>query len=209
MASRDPDETLRALSVLAALLEPFAGRHANLAAERLIENFGSLGRALAASPEQLAIALDPDHKIAHSIVAARTLVRAGLYEQVRRTPVSVREPAFRDYLRLLIGRSPTECLHATFVTHDWRYLGDELLTHGATKQVEGDLRRLLARAFDLGAHGIILAHNHPSGSAEPSDEDIALTARVAELTGSVGIMLLDHLIVGGVDIVSLRERELI
>lgn len=194
---------------MADLLEPFAGSHARVAAERLIEHFGSLGRALAASPEQLSAALDVDHKIAHSIVAARTLVRAGLYEQVRRTTVSVCDPAFRDYLRLLIGRSPTECLHATFVTHDWGYLGDEMLTHGATTQVEGGLRRLLARAFDLGAQGIVLAHNHPSGSAEPSDEDIALTARIAGLTQSVGIMLLDHLIIGGIEIVSMRERELL
>ena len=194
---------------MAKLLEPFAGENADVAAKRLIENFGSLGRALFASPEQLIDALDLDPAIAHAMIAARELVRAGLHEQVRRTPVSIRDPAFRDYLRLLFGRSATECLHATFVAHDWGYLADEMLTSGATTQVEGDLRRLLARAFDVGAHGIILAHNHPSGSAEPSDEDIALTARIAGLTQSVGIVLLDHLIVGSIDIVSMREKGLL
>lgn len=194
---------------MANLLRPFAGKRADHAASRLIGHFGSLGAALAASPEQLACALGRERDLVRAIVAARTLVAAGLYERVWRATVSVRDPAFRDYLRMLIGKSPTECLHATFVTHDWGYLADETLTHGATTQVEGDLRRLLSRAFDVGAHGVILAHNHPSGSAEPSAADIALTLRIAELTKSVGVQLLDHLIVGGIDIVSMRERELI
>lgn len=194
---------------MAALLEPFAGKNAFVAAERLITHFGGLGRALAASPEQLAAALGKDAALVDTIIAARTLIGAGLREQVSRTPVSVTSQAFGDYLRLLIGKSPTEVLHATFVTHDWGYLADETLTDGATAHVEGDLRRLLGRAFDVGAQGVILAHNHPSGSAEPSDEDVVLTLRIAELTKAVGVQLLDHLIVGESDIVSMRERELL
>lgn len=194
---------------MANLLAPFAGDRAPAAADRLIAHFGSLGRALAASHEHLVSALGSDTPLPRTIVAARALIRAGLRDQVSRTPVSIGDLAFRDYLRALIGNSPTECLHATFVNHDWGYLADEIITEGATTRVKGDLRRLLSRAFDVGAQGVILAHNHPSGSAEPSAEDIALTARIAKLTGSVGVQLLDHLIVGGTDIVSMRARELI
>lgn len=194
---------------MANLLEPFAGDRALAVADRLITHFGSLGRALAASHEQLVTALGNDSPLARTLVAARALIRAGLREQVSRTAVSPRDLSFRDYLRTLIGKSATECLHATFVNHDWGYLADEMIGQGATTRVEGDLRRLLGRAFDLGAQGIILAHNHPSGSAEPSEEDIALTARIANLTRSVGVQLLDHLIVGGNRIVSMRERGLL
>ena len=70
-------------------------------------------------------------------------------------------------------------------------------------------RQLLSRAFDLGASGIILAHNHPSGSSEPSEADIALTQRIAAFTRSVHIVVLDHLIVGEADIVSMKERGLL
>ena len=53
------------------------------------------------------------------------------------------------------------------------------------------------------------AHNHPSGSAEPSAEDIRLTRRIANLTQAVGVQLLDHLIFAGADMVSMRERGLL
>lgn len=194
---------------MADLIEPFAGRRSPVAADRLIGHFGSLGRALAASPEQLATALGTDRKLARSILAARRLVHAGLREEVQRSPVSPLDPAYRSYLALVLGNASTESLHATFVTNDWGYLADEIITQGGTGHVEADLRRLLSRAFDLGARGIILAHNHPSGSAEPSDDDVALTRRIALLAGSVGVRILDHLIVGAGKIVSMGERELL
>lgn len=194
---------------MAHLLKPFAGERAHDAAVRLIAHFGSLGRALDASAEQLATAIGSDDELVGAIVAARALIRAGLRETVVRTQVSTRDPRFRDYLRSLIANSPTECLHATFVAQDWGYLADEMLAQGGVSQVEGDLRRLLERAFDVGAQGVVLAHNHPSGSAEPSAEDIRLTRRIAELTQAVGVQLLDHLIFAGTDMVSMHERGLL
>ena len=194
---------------MADLIEPFAGDVAEIAADRLIRHFGTLAHALAATPEQLASALEGNRRLAASIVAARTLFEAGLRERVSREAVSVSNPAFRKYLRFLIGGSATERLHATFLARDCGYIADEQIADGTTGEVQANLRRLLGRAFDLGAHGIILAHNHPSQSAEPSVDDIALTRTIAQLTKSVGIQLLDHLIVGGKDIVSMRQRGLI
>ena len=194
---------------MAHLLKPFAGERAHDAAVRLIAHFGSLGRALDASAGQLAAAIGSDDDLVGAIVAARALIKAGLREQVVRTQVSIGDPRFRDYLRSLLANSPTECLHATFVAQDWGYLADEMLAQGGTGQVESDLRRLLERAFEVGAQGVVLAHNHPSGSAEPSADDIRLTRRIADLTQAVGVQLLDHLIVAGTDMVSMRERGLL
>lgn len=194
---------------MAPLLEPFAGRRSEIAADRLIAHFGGLGRALSASREQLDVALPGEKKLVSAIVAARALFEAGLRERISRTRVGIDDPDFRQYLQLLIGKSATECLHATFVTTDCEYLGDERIASGTPGQVESNLRRLLARAFDLGARGIILAHNHPSGSPEPSEADIALTRRIAALTGTVGVLLLDHLIVGADAITSMKERGLL
>lgn len=194
---------------MAPLLEPFAGRHSQVAADRLIAHFGGLGRALSASREQLATAL-PDHSdLVTAIIAARALSEAGLRERISRTQVGIADSDYRQYLRMQIGKSATECLHATFVTHDWAYLGDERMASGTPGQVDSNLRGLLSRAFDLGASGIILAHNHPSGSSEPSEADIALTQRIAAFTRSVDIVVLDHLIVGEADIVSMKERGLL
>lgn len=194
---------------MAELLEPFAGRSAEIVADQLIRHFGGLGRALSAPREQLDVALPGQQVVVRSIVAARALFEAGLRERMSRARVGIANPDYRQYLQFQIGKSATECLHATFVTQDWGYLGDERIANGASGQVDASLRTLLSRAFDLGARGVILAHNHPSGSSEPSDADIALTRRIAELTRSVDVLLLDHLIVGADAIVSMKERDLI
>lgn len=194
---------------MAELLEPFAGRGSQAAAERLIAHYGGLGRALLAPRESLETTLHDHPGLAARIVAARSLFEAGLLEQIRRTTISASDPDYRRYLRYQIGKSPVELLHATFVTADWGYLADERIASGTRAQVDMNLRFLLTRAFDVGAHGILLAHNHPSGSSEPSDSDIVLTRRLAEATRAVGVELLDHLIVGTPEIVSMKERGLL
>jgi len=63
--------------------------------------------------------------------------------------------------------------------------------------------------YQLVTAAIRVVHNHPSGSAEPSDNDVALTRRIVLLASSVRIQILDHLIVGASRIISMRERELL
>jgi len=194
---------------VAQLLEPFAGNRAESAAHRLITHFGGLGRALSATPAQLERALADDRELAAKILAARSLFEAALHEKLSHSTVSAADPDYRRYLRLTIGKSPVECLHATYVTSQWGYLADDRIATGTPAQVELNLRFFLGRAFDVGAHGVLLAHNHPSGSAEPSAADIAITQRIARLTQSVGVLLLDHLIIGADAIVSMKERKLL
>lgn len=194
---------------MADLLKPFAGHQAEDAAERLISHFGGLGRALLASREQLDVALFDNKSLVDTIVAARDLVGAGLYERIQRTPISADDPDYRRYLRFTIGKGAVERLHATFVTAEWGYIADDQIAVGSAVQVDANVRFLLGRAFDVGAHGVLLAHNHPSGSAEPSAGDIAQTRRIGELIRAVGVELLDHLIVGDDDIVSMKARGLL
>ena len=72
-------------------------------------------------------------------------------------------------------------------------------------------RDIFAPAFNLGASGLILTHNHPSGNPEPSDEDLLLTEKVRHLAELLGVKFLDHLIVTKNNYFSLREhfRELL
>lgn len=57
------------------------------------------------------------------------------------------------------------------------------------------IRAVIARALELGATGIILAHNHPSGTIMPSKEDVALTQSIAQTGRAVGVRLIDHFII--------------
>lgn len=60
---------------------------------------------------------------------------------------------------------------------------------------ELDLRKLLRMCLNLNASGVIIAHNHPSGEAEPSKEDMVMSRRLADILGSLGIDLIDHLVI--------------
>lgn len=194
---------------MASLIEPFAGARAPEAAASLIGRFGGLGRALAATPQQLLDALGGDVPLRDAIVGARTLMIAGLRERVARSVVRTDDPAFIQYLQMMLAKAPVECLHVTFMAHDMGYLGDDLVARGTIARLGVEIREIFERAFAFGAHAIILAHNHPTGSCEPSARDVEFTRRIAALTSAVDIPLVDHLIVGAERVTSMRARDLL
>ncbi len=85
------------------------------------------------------------------------------------------------------------------------FIREECISGGSTKRLHLQSRRLLQRAFDLGAAALILVHNHPSRNPIASEEDVETTKRLATVAAALEIELLDHLIVGGQRIYSVRE----
>ncbi len=76
---------------------------------------------------------------------------------------------------------------------------------GAPEHVELPVRRIVADALRLGAYGLVIAHDHPSGDPRPSAEDIEASRELADVASRLGIRLHDHLIFGGKEVRSLRE----
>ena len=70
-------------------------------------------------------------------------------------------------------------------------------------------REVFKRALELGAAALIFAHNHPSGSAEPSLADEYLTRKLVKALGLVDIEVLDHMVVGEAEVLSFAERGLL
>lgn len=89
-----------------------------------------------------------------------------------------------------------ECLLALFLDQRHRLLKAEILSEGGWRGAEVDPRPLFARALELSASALIVAHNHPSGHPQASAEDTALTRRLSEGAALLGLRLLDHLIIG-------------
>ena len=87
-----------------------------------------------------------------------------------------------------------------------RTIHRETITIGSLNTTRAHPREILRPAIEHLAVGLVLAHNHPSGSLEPSDEDIAFTEAVQRATVLMGIELFDHLIVTATGYTSLRER---
>lgn len=115
----------------------------------------------------------------------------------------------REYLQLLFEGYRNEVFAAVFLDNRHRVLGFEELFFGTIDGASVHPRVVVQRALDLNAAAVIFAHNHPSGVAEPSRSDEALTHRLREALGLVDIRVLDHLVVGCEGIVSFAERGLL
>lgn len=90
-----------------------------------------------------------------------------------------------------------------------RLLGIFEVSHGTGNASLLDARGVFMRALQIGANNVILVHNHPSGNALPSKDDLAISRRIKEAGNIIGIPLIDHVIIGGCEYVSLHEKELL
>ena len=86
---------------------------------------------------------------------------------------------------------------------------DEQLSEGGLQDVTGNLRRIVGRGLGVDAAGVVLMHNHPSGNVRPSAADISETRRIAFLLGNLDLPLMDHLVVAGNAIFSMRKANLL
>jgi DNA repair protein RadC len=115
----------------------------------------------------------------------------------------------RDYLRLKLQGRPHEVFVAVFLDAQNRVLAVEELFRGTLTQTSVFPREIVKRALHFNAAAIIFAHNHPSGVAEPSRADEALTQTLKHTLALVDVKVLDHFVIGGDAAMSFAERGLI
>ena len=106
------------------------------------------------------------------------------------------DDALREQLLVAHVDAATRCLH---VEH---YFGQEA-------EVDVPVRSIVADALRLGSAGVVIAHNHPSGDATPSDADYRATRKLARAGEAVDLSILDHLIFAGGDCTSMRRMGLL
>lgn len=109
----------------------------------------------------------------------------------------------RDYMR--IHDEPEEHLYMICMNTKNRVLGVFEISHGTVNSSIVGVREIFQKALLANSVSIILMHNHPSGSSDPSREDIAVTKKVAEAGNLLGVELLDHIVIGD-RYVSLKEK---
>ena len=122
----------------------------------------------------------------------------------------VRDP--RDaaaFLRKVLGRQEQENFVIILLSARQRVMEVLQVGQGSLAQVDVHPREVFRDAVKIGAHSMIIAHNHPSGDAEPSEADIQLTHRLAEVGRLFGIPVLDHIVVTPSDSVSLASLGLL
>ena len=113
-----------------------------------------------------------------------------------------------DSLRRAVLTPPvnSERFHVVFMDENRAFLGDASLGAGSICGLSLRLRELFRRGLSLGARGMILAHNHPSGDCRPSAGDVEATQRVAMVARALEIELVDHLIFTKSAVYSMRGR---
>lgn len=114
--------------------------------------------------------------------------------------------AVRDWLRLQLASLEREEFTALFLDNQHRLISHETLFTGTINHTQVHPREVVKAALKHNAAAILVAHCHPSGHAEPSDADRRITERLRQALDLVDIRLLDHLVVGGMEIISFAER---
>jgi len=115
----------------------------------------------------------------------------------------------RDYLHSTLADKDREVFALVFLDNQHAVIGLEILFYGTIDGASVYPREVVKAALDRNAAAVILAHNHPSGIAEPSNADQRITERLVNALKTVDIRVLDHLIIGGTNSVSLAERGLL
>lgn len=193
---------------LSVLLEPLSSEPEALA-DRLLLRFGSLGALADANEADLRECSFYGERWLDSFINIRKLLSDGLKEHVMRSRITSNPPRLHRYLSQCLARLRTERIVCFFCDEDGFILSEETLAEGAANSVSLSMRQLFFRALALDARRLLLAHNHPSGSPEPSAADQATTLDLSDHAQKLGIIVEDHLIVGRRGIVSMKARGLL
>lgn len=185
------------------------GRDALDLSRDLLSSFGSLSALLSADAARLRKAPGMgDAKIAQ-LMASMELARRALAENLASGDALSSPGAVKDYLRLTLAGREHEVFVAMLLDAQHRVIACEELFRGTLTQTSVYPREIVKRALHHNAAALIFAHNHPSGVAEPSRADEALTQTLRQALALVDIRVLDHFIVTAGGVASFAERGLL
>lgn len=172
----------------------------------LLRHFGSLYGLLSASEQEMT-------KI-HGMGIAKYAQLKGIAELARRyfslrvlAENSLLSPEnTREFLQSQLSDEEREIFMVIFLDNQHKVLKHSRLFSGTLSHVEVHPREIVREAIKINAAAVILAHNHPSGSAEPSKSDRLITERVVKCCQFMDVRVLDHLVIGRGEYVSFAER---
>jgi DNA repair protein RadC len=178
-------------------------------ARHLLKRFGTLAGLFAAPLAAVAEVPGLGPAKYAQLQAVLEMSRRALREEMQHRDALTSPAAVRDYLRLALQGKEREVFVAVFLDAQHRAIGVEELFAGTLAQTSVYPREVVRRALAVNAAAVIFAHNHPSGLAEPSHADQALTRALIQALALVDVRVLDHFVVARGSCVSFAERGLL
>lgn len=170
----------------------------NPAAHRLLCRFGSLSAVLEADPRDLVAVEGIGKQATVFLTLIPQITRRYLHDRVSRDrPQLMTSDAVAEYLVPLMAGRAEEVFYVLCLDTQCRVIYPALLSEGTVKDAPVQPRKVVEEAIRHRAASVILAHNHPSGTAKPSNHDHRLTQHLVQALGALDIPVLDHLIVAG------------
>ncbi len=180
-------------------------RDTNPIAHALMERYGSLPAVLAAPMEDLKRTEGIGESAAVLLHLVPQVCRRARLAQVGEDQVLNSSERAGAYLLECFDGESREVIYQMCLDRKGKLLACKRLGEGSVASADLDVRRLVENAILTGASAVILAHNHPSGVALPSDGDYTATMRVRAALNAIGIELADHIIVADGDFVSMAD----
>jgi DNA repair protein RadC len=209
LLSRGP-AALSDAELLALLLRSgIQGKNVLQLAQELVNRFGGVAGLLHTPAEALKTVKGLGPAKRAELVAVLELARRALAQQLTQKPLFNTPQAVRDYLQLQLGGLHHEVFAVLFLDSQHRLIALEEMFRGTLTQTSVYPREVVKQALTLNASSVVLAHNHPSGTAQPSRADEALTHTLKAALALVDVRVLDHFVVTASQAVSMAELGLV
>lgn len=178
-------------------------------ARYLLNEFGSLGKLMNAPKHELVKHKGMGQASFTQFAVVKEIGRRVLGEELQQNTVFNHPQAVTDYLRLQLGHERVEVSLALLLNQQNELIQQVELSRGTVAENTVYIREVVKWALAHDASALIIAHNHPAASPEPSSADIVFTQRLQQALSLIDVRLLDHFIITHRQAVSFMERGLL
>jgi DNA repair protein RadC len=204
---REGAQALSEAELLAIFLRTgVRGKDAVALGRDLMQHFGSLQKLFGASLQDFSAVHGLGPAKFAQLQAVMELARRALLEEIHTGAVLTSPQAVKEYLRLAFAGKPFESFHVLFLDVKNRLIDAKELFRGTLTHTSVYPREVVKEALARNAASVMLAHNHPSGTPEPSESDLLLTRALVQALALVDIRILDHFVVAGHQVHSFAEH---
>lgn len=162
----------------------------------LLKKFGSLAAVLDADEKQLSEVEGIGPGAAQFLRLIRCILKDYSLARVKKAPAIKSPQQVIDYCKASLADKQEECLELIYLSIRNTVIGTQVVASGLIDRVAVSSRKIVECALHAKASAVILVHNHPSGDATPSKEDVALTQEVILAAALFDIRIHDHIIIG-------------